>query len=54
LNRVILIGIHESLAIFDAPDAESLLKNTAPFHERGVAPIHMAMPIEEAIKGRSK
>jgi hypothetical protein len=27
LNRVLLIGIHESPAIFDAPDAESLLKS---------------------------
>jgi hypothetical protein len=50
INRVLLIGIHESLAIFDAPDAESLLKITAPFHELGVAHIHPAMPIEEAIK----
>ena len=54
LNRVLLIGIHESLAIFDAPDAESLLKITAPFHELGVAHIHPAMPIEEAIKVKLK
>jgi hypothetical protein len=49
LNRVLLIGIHESLAIFDAPDAESLLRITAPFHELGVAHIHPAMLLDDAI-----
>jgi len=29
-------------------------KITAPFHERGVAPIHLAMPFEEAIKVKLK
>jgi hypothetical protein len=43
-------GIHESVAIFDAPDAEALLEITAPFHEPGVAHVHPAMTIEEAIK----
>jgi hypothetical protein len=38
------------LQFFNAPDAESLLKITAPFHEPGVAHIHPAMPIEKAIK----
>jgi len=38
------------LQFFNAPDAESHLKITAPFHELGVAHIHPAMPIEEAIK----
>jgi len=50
INRVLLIGFHESVQFFNAPDAESLLKITAPFHELGVAHSHPAMPIEEAIK----
>jgi hypothetical protein len=50
INRVLLTGIHESVAIFDSPDAESPLNITAPFHEPWVANIHAAMPIKEAIK----
>jgi len=48
INRVLLIGFHESVQFFNAPDAESLFKITAPFHELGVAHSHPAMPIEEA------
>jgi hypothetical protein len=50
INRVLLIGIHESVTIFDAPDAESLFKITAPFHEPGAPHIHPVISIEEAIK----
>jgi len=52
INRVLLIGIHESVTIFDAPDTESLLKITALFHEPGVTHIHPEISIEEAIKAK--
>ncbi|MDD1674071.1 MAG: GYD domain-containing protein [Methanomicrobiales archaeon] len=50
INRYILIGKHVSLAIFDAPDAESILKITAPFSGLGIAHVTPAMPLEEAIR----
>jgi len=52
INRVLLIGIHESVTIFDAPDTESLFKITALFHEPGVTHIHPEISIEEAIKAK--
>jgi hypothetical protein len=42
------------LQFFNAPDAESLIKITVPSHELGVAHIHPAMPIDEAIKVKLK
>jgi uncharacterized protein with GYD domain len=50
IHRYLVIGRHMSMAIFDAPDAESLLKITAPFSSLGVAKIMPVMPLEEAIK----
>jgi hypothetical protein len=50
INRYILIGKHVSLAIFDAPDAESILKITAPFSSYGVAHVTPIMPLEDAIR----
>jgi hypothetical protein len=50
INRYLLIGRHMSVAIFDAPSAESILKITAPFSTFGVAHVAPAMPLQEAIK----
>jgi uncharacterized protein with GYD domain len=49
INRYLLIGRHASLAIFEAPDEESLLKVTAPFSGLGIAHLAPAMPLDEAI-----
>ncbi|HXY87742.1 MAG TPA: DUF3303 family protein [Candidatus Acidoferrales bacterium] len=50
IGRYVLIGRHMSVAIFDAPDEETLLKITGPFRSLGVAHIAPAMPLEEAIQ----
>ncbi|MDD1673911.1 MAG: GYD domain-containing protein, partial [Methanomicrobiales archaeon] len=50
IDRYLLIGRHKSIAIFEAPDEESLLKITAPFSSLGVAHIAPAMRLEEAIR----
>jgi hypothetical protein len=50
LARYLLIGKHVSLAIFEAPDEESLLKITGPFSSFGIAHITPAIPLDEAIK----
>ncbi len=49
-DRYLLIGRHMSVAVFEAPNEESLLKITAPFSKYGVAHIAPAMPLEEALK----
>lgn len=49
IGRYLLIGRHISVAIFDAPDADSLLKITCPFREIGVPHIAPAIPLEEAL-----
>ncbi len=50
IGRYLLIGRHISVAIFDAPDVDSLLKITSPFRELGVPHIAPAMPLEEALR----
>lgn len=50
IGRYILIGRHMSVAIFDAPNEETLLKITGPFSTLGVAHVAPAMPLEEAIQ----
>jgi hypothetical protein len=50
LNRYLLIGRHMSVAIFEAPTEESLIKIVGPFADFGVAHIAPAMAIEEAIR----
>jgi uncharacterized protein with GYD domain len=50
VNRYLLIGRHTSVAIFDAPDEESLIKIAGPFSNLGVAHISPAMKLEEALK----
>ena len=52
INGSLLIGRHMSVAIFDAPSEESLIKITAPFSNFGVAHIAPAMQIEDALKVR--
>jgi hypothetical protein len=49
IGRYLLIGKHFSVAIFDAPDAEAILKITYPFREIGVPHIAPALPLEEAL-----
>lgn len=49
ISRYLLIGRHVSVAIFDAPNEESVLKITYPFREIGVPHIALAMPLEEAL-----
>ena len=49
-ERYLLIGRHMSVAIFEAPDEESLLKIKGPFSKYGVAHIAPAMPLEEAVQ----
>ena len=49
-GRYLLVGRHMSVAIFEAPNEESLLKITGPFSKYGVAHIAPAMPLEEAVK----
>jgi hypothetical protein len=50
INRYLLIGRHMSVAIFEAPSEESLIKITAPFSNFGVAHIAPAMQLEDAIR----
>ncbi len=50
MGRYLLIGRHISVAIFDAPNEEAILKITYSFRELGVAHIHPAMPLEESLK----
>jgi hypothetical protein len=50
IHRYIVIGRHTSVAIFDAPNEESILKITAPFSPYGVAKVAPIMPLEKAIE----
>lgn len=50
INRYLLIGRHLSLAIFDAPNEESILKITFPFKELGIPHVAPALPLEDALK----
>ncbi len=52
--RYLLIGRHISVAIFDAPSEESILKITYPFREIGVPHIAPALPLEEALEMMEK
>jgi hypothetical protein len=49
INRYLLIGRHISVAIFDAPNEEAILKITYPFRDIGVPHIAPALPLEEAL-----
>ena len=50
IRRYLLIGRHVSMAIFDAPDEESILKITYPFREIGVPHLNPALPMEDALE----
>jgi len=50
IGRYLLIGRHVSVAIFDAPNEDAILKITYPFRELGVPHITPAMPLEDAIE----
>lgn len=50
IGRYLLIGRHISVAIFDAPNEEAILKITYPFRELGIPRIAPAMPLEDALK----
>ena len=50
IGRYLLIGRHISVAIFDAPNEEAILKITFPFRELGIPHIAPAMPLEDALK----
>jgi uncharacterized protein with GYD domain len=50
INRYLLIGRHTSVAIFDAPDEEALIKIVGPFSGFGVAHISPIMKLEDALK----
>ncbi len=54
IGRYLLIGRHISMAIFDAPSEESILKITYPFREIGVPHIAPALPLEEALEMMEK
>ncbi len=54
IGRYLLIGRHISVAIFDAPSEESILKITYPFREIGVPHIAPALPLEEAMEMMDK
>ena len=50
IGRYLLIGRHISVAIFDAPNEEAILKITYPFRDVGVPHISPALPLEEAME----
>lgn len=50
IGRYLLIGRHISVAIFDAPNEEAILKITYPFKDLGVPHIAPALPLEEALE----
>lgn len=50
IGRYIMIGRHISVAIFDAPNEESILRVTYPFRDIGKAHVTPALPLEEALR----
>ncbi|MDP3105091.1 MAG: hypothetical protein Q8M95_10860 [Candidatus Methanoperedens sp.] len=50
IGRYLLIGRHISVAIFDAPNEEAILKITYPFRDIGVPHIAPALPLDEALE----
>lgn len=49
IGRYLLIGRHISIAIFDAPNEESILKITYPFRELGIPHITPAVPLDDML-----
>jgi len=54
IGRYLLIGRHISVAIFEAPSEESILKVTYPFGEIGIAHVAPALPLDAALKMMEK
>ena len=54
IGRYLLIGRHISVAIFEAPSEESILKITYPFGEIGIAHVAPALPLDAALKMMEK
>ena len=54
IGRYLLIGRHISVAIFEAPSEEAILKITHPFREIGVPHVAPALPLEDALKMMEK
>ena len=54
IGRYLLIGRHISMAIFDAPSEEAILKITYPFRELGVPHVNPALPLEDSLKMMEK
>jgi uncharacterized protein with GYD domain len=54
VGRYLMIGRHRSIAIFDAPKEEAILKITFPFKELGIAHIVPTLPLEDALKMMEK
>lgn len=50
IGRYLLIGRHISVAIFDAPNEEAILKITYPFKDLGIPHIAPAIPLESALE----
>ena len=50
IGRQLRIGRHVSVAIFDAPNEEAILKITCPFRDIGVPHIAPALPLDEALE----
>ena len=50
MGRYLLIGRHISVAIFDAPNEDAILKITYPFRELGVPHIAPALRLGDAIE----
>ncbi|MCZ7357615.1 MAG: hypothetical protein O8C66_02485 [Candidatus Methanoperedens sp.] len=54
IGRYLLIGRHVSMAIFNAPNEEAILKITYPFRELGVVHINPALPLDESLEMMEK
>ena len=54
IGRYLLIGRHISVAIFDAPSEEAILKITYPFRNMGIPHVNPALPLEESLKMMEK
>lgn len=54
VGRYLLIGRHISVAIFDAPNEEAILKITYPFKDLGIPHIAPAIPLEVAMEMMEK
>jgi uncharacterized protein with GYD domain len=54
IGRYLLIGRHISVAIFEAPNEEAILKITYPFRNLGIPHASPALALEESLKMMEK